>query len=101
MKKPCLIQIKGDTYELNQKFCDYFTKEELDIIAKNYSYISELVIVYIDDEYFIELSADIKPDELDVYVEKNDKHINVSKRELLEIFKRRKHKNLPVITIDE
>ncbi|GAB6044732.1 hypothetical protein JCM11957_03300 [Caminibacter profundus] len=91
MEKGCWIKGKIESmnvyYELNPKFCDYFTKEELEIVVNNCTFLSEDVILFSNDDYFIELSADIKA-ELDIFVENKNINevVNLSKEELMEIF---------------
>ena len=63
----CKIWIDKGYVELNEKFCDYFSTEELKVLIEHASIISFNVIIYDNGRYFIEISADIY-DYLDISV---------------------------------
>jgi len=98
----CKIWVDGEYIELNEKFCENFSIEELKVLIEHASIVSNDVIIYDNGRYFIEISADLY-DHLDVSVTDMEKQkgVKMSKEEVMRIVRQGKGEEYKVLEIGE
>jgi len=94
--------MSNENIELHQRFLDTFTIDELTDIVDNATVVTKNSIIISTEDNFFELSADIG-DSLDIYCDsnKNDKNIQLTKDEFMQLYKKSPLMKIEHISIDE